>query len=77
MERTFLNRSVLVDRFLATVILSLMPIAGGAVSTEVPRTPDFAHCYSLAAQYHGVNEMVLRAIAIRESTENPNAVNNS
>ncbi|WP_171035329.1 lytic transglycosylase domain-containing protein [Limnobacter alexandrii] len=70
-----MNRSVLVDRFLATVILSLMPIAGGAVSTEVPRTPDFAHCYSSAAQYHGVNEVVLRAIAIRESTENPSAVN--
>lgn len=71
----FLNRSVSLDRFLATVILGVAPIASGAVSTEIPKSPDFMHCYSSAAQYHGVNEIVLRAIAIRESTENPNAVN--
>lgn len=70
-----MNRSALVARFLVSLIVGCQPITGWAISTTIPRKPDFMHCYSLAAQYHGVNEMVLRAIAIRESTEKPNAMN--
>lgn len=70
-----MNPSGFLAKFMIGLSIGAAPGASMALSTAIPKMPDFFSCYSHAAQYHGVNEVVLRAIAIRESTENPKAVN--